>query len=109
MEDLLNRVKNIIDLCWESFSAKVGGGLINVNKEASMQLNFAYILKNSIDLIIHHQIPNIVIGCVDDNPEVAGKGIKKLLDAGRNVKVGVLEAECKAHQSHTKEIQKLNG
>jgi len=49
------------------------------------------------DLIIHHQIPNIVIGCVDDNPEVAGKGIKKLLDAGRNVKVGVLETECKAH------------
>lgn len=49
------------------------------------------------DLIIHHQIPNIVIGCVDDNPEVAGKGIKKLLDAGRNVKVGVLETKCKAH------------
>ncbi|WP_036597019.1 bifunctional diaminohydroxyphosphoribosylaminopyrimidine deaminase/5-amino-6-(5-phosphoribosylamino)uracil reductase RibD [Olleya marilimosa] len=49
------------------------------------------------DLIIYHQIPNIVIGCVDDNPEVAGKGIKKLLEAGRNVKVGVLEAECKAH------------
>lgn len=49
------------------------------------------------DLIIHHQIPNIVIGCVDDNPEVAGKGIKKLMEAGRNVRVGVLEAECKAH------------
>tara|TARA_B100001059_G_C17752303_1_gene537910 strand:- start:171 stop:1265 length:1095 start_codon:yes stop_codon:yes gene_type:complete len=49
------------------------------------------------DLIIHHQIPNIVIGCIDDNPEVAGKGIKKLLEAGRSVKVGVLEAECKAH------------
>ena len=49
------------------------------------------------DLIIHHQIPNIVIGCVDDNPQVAGKGIKKLMEAGRNVRVGVLEAECKAH------------
>ena len=31
------------------------------------------------DLIIHHNIPNIVIGCMDDNPQVAGKGIKKLL------------------------------
>ncbi len=49
------------------------------------------------DYIIHHQIPNIVIGCVDDNPEVAGKGIKKLMEAGRNVKIGVLESECKAH------------
>jgi len=49
------------------------------------------------DLIIHHQIPNIVLGCVDDNPEVAGKGIKRLMEAGRNVRVGVLETECKAH------------
>ena len=49
------------------------------------------------DLIIRHKIPNVVIGCVDDNPEVAGKGIKKLMDAGTNVTVGVLEEECKSH------------
>ncbi|QRM90921.1 bifunctional diaminohydroxyphosphoribosylaminopyrimidine deaminase/5-amino-6-(5-phosphoribosylamino)uracil reductase RibD [Lacinutrix sp. WUR7] len=49
------------------------------------------------DLIITHKIPNVVIGCVDDNPEVAGKGIKKLRDSGCNVTVGVLEEECKAH------------
>ncbi|NNK82552.1 MAG: bifunctional diaminohydroxyphosphoribosylaminopyrimidine deaminase/5-amino-6-(5-phosphoribosylamino)uracil reductase RibD [Flavobacteriaceae bacterium] len=49
------------------------------------------------DLIIAHKIPNIVIGCIDDNPEVAGKGIKKLMDSGCNVTVGVLEAECKEH------------
>ncbi|MBU2940634.1 bifunctional diaminohydroxyphosphoribosylaminopyrimidine deaminase/5-amino-6-(5-phosphoribosylamino)uracil reductase RibD [Lacinutrix sp. C3R15] len=49
------------------------------------------------DLIIKHKIPNVVIGCVDDNPEVAGKGIKKLRDAGCNVTVGVLEEECKEH------------
>lgn len=49
------------------------------------------------DLIIHHNIPNIVIGCMDDNPKVAGRGIKKLLEAGRQVKIGVLEAECKMH------------
>ncbi len=55
MEELIGRIRNIIDLCWESYSAKVGGGLIDINKEASMQLNFAYILKNSIDLAIHHQ------------------------------------------------------
>lgn len=61
MEELINRVNNIIDVCWESFSAKVGGGLLNINKEASMQLHFAYVLKNSIDLIVHHQDENITI------------------------------------------------
>lgn len=54
MEQLINRVKDVIDVCWDSFSAKVGSGLLLINKEASMQLQFAYILKNSIDLIIHH-------------------------------------------------------
>ncbi|MDD7887427.1 bifunctional diaminohydroxyphosphoribosylaminopyrimidine deaminase/5-amino-6-(5-phosphoribosylamino)uracil reductase RibD [Flavivirga sp. 57AJ16] len=49
------------------------------------------------DLIIHHKIPNIVIGCIDDNVKVAGKGIKKLIDANCNVTVGVLEAACKEH------------
>ncbi|GAA4241284.1 bifunctional diaminohydroxyphosphoribosylaminopyrimidine deaminase/5-amino-6-(5-phosphoribosylamino)uracil reductase RibD [Winogradskyella damuponensis] len=49
------------------------------------------------DLIISHHIPNVVIGCVDDNPEVAGKGIAKLKASGCNVTVGVLENECKIH------------
>ncbi|MUU76836.1 bifunctional diaminohydroxyphosphoribosylaminopyrimidine deaminase/5-amino-6-(5-phosphoribosylamino)uracil reductase RibD [Winogradskyella endarachnes] len=49
------------------------------------------------DLIIRHNIPNVVIGCIDDNPEVAGKGIAKLRASGCNVIVGVLEAECKTH------------
>ena len=49
------------------------------------------------DLIIKHQIPNVVIGCIDDNPEVSGKGIAKLKASGCNVSVGILEAECKSH------------
>ncbi|WP_242205060.1 bifunctional diaminohydroxyphosphoribosylaminopyrimidine deaminase/5-amino-6-(5-phosphoribosylamino)uracil reductase RibD [Aestuariivivens insulae] len=49
------------------------------------------------DLIIKHQIPHVVIGCIDDNEKVAGKGIKKLMDAGCNVTVGVLEEACKTH------------
>ncbi|MHA7844158.1 MAG: bifunctional diaminohydroxyphosphoribosylaminopyrimidine deaminase/5-amino-6-(5-phosphoribosylamino)uracil reductase RibD [Winogradskyella sp.] len=49
------------------------------------------------DLIIKHNIPNVVIGCIDDNPEVAGKGIAKLKAHGCNVIVGVLEKECKDH------------
>lgn len=61
MEERIFRVHSIINLCWESFSAKVGCGLVDVNKEASMQLNFAYILKNSIDLIVYHQDEEISI------------------------------------------------
>ena len=47
------------------------------------------------DLIISHNIPNIVIGTIDPFAKVAGTGIQKLLDAGKNVIVGVLEEECK--------------
>ncbi|WP_035659947.1 bifunctional diaminohydroxyphosphoribosylaminopyrimidine deaminase/5-amino-6-(5-phosphoribosylamino)uracil reductase RibD [Flavobacterium seoulense] len=46
------------------------------------------------DLIIRNKIPNVVIGTVDPNEKVAGNGIKKLLEAGINVIVGVLENEC---------------
>nr|WP_315223274.1 bifunctional diaminohydroxyphosphoribosylaminopyrimidine deaminase/5-amino-6-(5-phosphoribosylamino)uracil reductase RibD [uncultured Flavobacterium sp.] len=46
------------------------------------------------DLIIANQIPNVVIGTVDPNEKVAGNGIKKLIAAGANVVVGVLENEC---------------
>lgn len=46
------------------------------------------------NLIIENEIPNIVIGTVDPNIKVAGNGIKKLIEAGINVTVGILETEC---------------
>jgi len=49
------------------------------------------------DLIIKHKIPEVVIGCIDDNPEVAGRGIAKLKASGCHVIVGVLEEECRTH------------
>ncbi len=48
------------------------------------------------NLIVKHQIPNVVIGCLDDNELVAGKGVAILKEAGCNVTVGVLEQACKA-------------
>jgi diaminohydroxyphosphoribosylaminopyrimidine deaminase/5-amino-6-(5-phosphoribosylamino)uracil reductase len=47
------------------------------------------------DLIIRSGIPNVVVGCLDTNSLVAGKGIEKLRKAGCHVIVGVLEEECK--------------
>lgn len=47
------------------------------------------------DLIIEHKIPYVVIGSIDTNSLVSGKGIEKLAKAGIDVKVGVLEDDCK--------------
>ncbi|GAB5564629.1 MAG: bifunctional diaminohydroxyphosphoribosylaminopyrimidine deaminase/5-amino-6-(5-phosphoribosylamino)uracil reductase RibD [Winogradskyella sp.] len=49
------------------------------------------------DMIIKNKIPRVVIGCIDDNPEVAGRGVNKLKTAGCEVLVGVLEKQCKTH------------
>lgn len=48
------------------------------------------------DLLIHHQFKRVVIGCIDTFSEVSGKGIEKLKNAGIEVKIGVLEKECRA-------------
>ena len=49
------------------------------------------------DLILEKGIPRVVIGCVDTNSLVAGRGIKKLKKGGCEVIVGILEEECKEH------------
>jgi diaminohydroxyphosphoribosylaminopyrimidine deaminase / 5-amino-6-(5-phosphoribosylamino)uracil reductase len=46
------------------------------------------------DLIIHHRIPRVVIGCVDVYDAVAGKGISKLRNHGVDVEVGVLKSKA---------------
>lgn len=48
------------------------------------------------EAVIKSGIKKVVIGCVDPNPVVSGKGIKKLVEHGINVKVGLLEEEIKA-------------
>jgi diaminohydroxyphosphoribosylaminopyrimidine deaminase/5-amino-6-(5-phosphoribosylamino)uracil reductase len=45
------------------------------------------------DLILKYKIPNVVIGTIDPNSKVAGKGIQKLKDSGVNVTFGILEKE----------------
>ncbi|QLE00266.1 bifunctional diaminohydroxyphosphoribosylaminopyrimidine deaminase/5-amino-6-(5-phosphoribosylamino)uracil reductase RibD [Galbibacter sp. BG1] len=48
------------------------------------------------DLIIKNKIPNVVIGTLDSHEKVCGRGVQKLMEAGCNVTIGVLEDECKA-------------
>lgn len=45
------------------------------------------------NLIIEKQIPRVVISCLDDSPQVAGKGVAQLREAGAEVVTGVLESE----------------
>ena len=49
------------------------------------------------DLILERGIPRVVIGCMDTNSVVSGKGIEKLKRGGCEVIMGVLESECKEH------------
>ena len=46
------------------------------------------------DFIISKGIRKVVIGSLDPNPKVAGRGVLKLINAGCNVISGVLEDDC---------------
>lgn len=48
------------------------------------------------ELLLEHKFKRVIIGSKDPNKEVYGKGIQSLLDAGVEVKLDVLESECRA-------------
>lgn len=47
------------------------------------------------DFIISNSIPRVVVGALDSNEKVSGKGIARLREAGCEVITGVAEAECR--------------
>ena len=48
------------------------------------------------EAIIKADIKKVIVGTIDPNPEVNGKGIKRLRDAGIEVVSGVLQRECES-------------
>ncbi|MEK6154332.1 bifunctional diaminohydroxyphosphoribosylaminopyrimidine deaminase/5-amino-6-(5-phosphoribosylamino)uracil reductase RibD [Flavobacteriaceae bacterium 3-367] len=97
----------------EGFTSPYGGSHAEVNAIRSVQDKS--LLKQSVlyvslepcshfgktppcaDLIVEHGIPRVVIGTLDPNEKVAGKGAKKLQEAGGKLTIGVLEGACKQH------------
>jgi len=47
------------------------------------------------DALIAAGVESVYIGVADPNPQVAGRGIKKLEEAGVKVQTGILESECR--------------
>lgn len=97
----------------EGYHVRCGEGHAEVNAFASVQPEDEPLLRDATiyvslepcshygktppcaDLIIKKGVKRVVVGCQDDFAEVQGRGIKKLRDAGIDVTVGVLEAECR--------------
>ncbi len=47
------------------------------------------------ELLIRKGVSHVVIGALDPNPLVAGKGVERLREVGIKVTIGVLEQDCK--------------
>lgn len=58
-QSLKNRTRELITLAWDIFSRKVSNGLITINKEASMQLQYAYIVQQLLPMIIFNKDESI--------------------------------------------------
>ena len=98
----------------EGYHVRCGEGHAEVNAFASVRPEYEHLLPQSTiyvslepcshygktppcaDLIIKKSVRRVVVGCIDEFAEVQGRGILKLQEAGIEVEVGVLEAECKA-------------
>lgn len=71
---------------------KAEGGTLVVNLEPCCHFGKT---PPCTDLIIEHKLKRVVVGMLDVNPLVSGKGVEQLREAGIDVIVGVLEDECR--------------
>ena len=48
-----------------------------------------------VDVILEAGVARVIIGMLDVNPQVVGRGVRSLVDAGVPVEAGILEEECR--------------
>ena len=72
-EKFSERMRAAVSLSWVMFSRKVGNGLIPINKEASMQLQYAYVLQQMLSLITFHENEEFEIE-LETGVQVNGRG-----------------------------------
>ena len=105
----------------EGFTAPYGGNHAEVNainsvedksllKEATLYVTLepcSHFGKTPpcADLIVKHALKQVVIGCLDANSLVSGKGIERLKKASIPVVLGVLEVECRKHHKRFFTVQ----
>lgn len=96
----------------QGFTSKYGGNHAEVNCINSVKPeNKKYVTKATLyvslepcshfgktppcsNLIVENKIPKVVIGTLDTNQLVSGKGVKHLKENGIEVTIGVLQKEC---------------
>jgi len=61
-DDFSIRLRKVISLAWSVFMRKAGNDLLPINKEASVQLQYAYILQQILPLIRYKDDENAEIG-----------------------------------------------
>lgn len=97
----------------EGYTSAYGGAHAEVNAIAFAKANFPNLLAAATmyvslepcshygktppcaDLIVDSGIKNVVIGTIDPFAKVAGAGVKKLMEAGCTVTMGILEEACR--------------
>ncbi len=97
----------------EGFHQQYGGTHAEVNALASVQPNDQALLPHSTlyvtlepcahfgktppcaNLLVKTQIKRVIIGALDPNPKVAGRGVKILEEAGIEVQIGMEEEKCR--------------
>ena len=97
----------IISEGWHEKAGKSHAEVIAINKVKKKDLRKSTLYVNlepcnhigrtppCTDLIIESGIQNVFIGCLDPNVNVNGKGVKRLIENGVNVTVGISEVQAK--------------
>lgn len=92
-----HRIINMVHHSWKIFENKVGYEDIFINKEASMQLNFAYILQQYIPLIIYERNESATVEletAVDDGSRIREADIMITARKGEHTFRVVMELKC---------------